>query len=276
MIVPALPEIQRTFGGDPADATWLLTAFLLTAARRDAAPRPPRRHVRQGALAADLARRVRRGLGRVRARRIARRDDRRARDPGRGRRDLPARDRDHPRRVPAREGRDRHRDDLGDVRHRRRRRPRHRRRARGRARRRVDLLAQRGRGRASPRGRRGGTSPSRPCACEARIDWVGAVLLSRRARHAAARRQRGQRVGLGLGRRARAVRRGRRLGRVWCRWERRVRRPARRPALMRRRAGVDDERRRVRDRLRDVRLVRADPAARADARRASATGSARR
>jgi EmrB/QacA subfamily drug resistance transporter len=32
MIVPALPEIQRKFGGDPADATWLLTAFLLTAA----------------------------------------------------------------------------------------------------------------------------------------------------------------------------------------------------------------------------------------------------
>jgi EmrB/QacA subfamily drug resistance transporter len=32
MIVPALPEIQRTLGGDPADATWLLTAFLLTAA----------------------------------------------------------------------------------------------------------------------------------------------------------------------------------------------------------------------------------------------------
>jgi EmrB/QacA subfamily drug resistance transporter len=32
MIVPALPEIQRTFGGDPADATWLLTSFLLTAA----------------------------------------------------------------------------------------------------------------------------------------------------------------------------------------------------------------------------------------------------
>ena len=52
MIVPALPEIQRTFGGDPADATWLLTAFLLTAARRDAAVRAPRRHVRQGALAA--------------------------------------------------------------------------------------------------------------------------------------------------------------------------------------------------------------------------------
>ena len=32
MIVPALPAIQRTLGGDPADATWLLTAFLLTAA----------------------------------------------------------------------------------------------------------------------------------------------------------------------------------------------------------------------------------------------------
>src|SRR5919198_3503400 len=32
MIAPALPEIQRAFGGDPADATWLLTSFLLTAA----------------------------------------------------------------------------------------------------------------------------------------------------------------------------------------------------------------------------------------------------
>jgi EmrB/QacA subfamily drug resistance transporter len=30
MIVPALPEIQRSLGADPADATWLLTAFLLT------------------------------------------------------------------------------------------------------------------------------------------------------------------------------------------------------------------------------------------------------
>jgi EmrB/QacA subfamily drug resistance transporter len=30
MIVPALPEIQREMGGDPADTTWLLTAFLLT------------------------------------------------------------------------------------------------------------------------------------------------------------------------------------------------------------------------------------------------------
>jgi EmrB/QacA subfamily drug resistance transporter len=30
MIVPALPAIQRDLGGDPADATWLLTAFLLT------------------------------------------------------------------------------------------------------------------------------------------------------------------------------------------------------------------------------------------------------
>ena len=31
MIVPALPEIQRALGASPADATWLLTAFLLTA-----------------------------------------------------------------------------------------------------------------------------------------------------------------------------------------------------------------------------------------------------
>jgi EmrB/QacA subfamily drug resistance transporter len=30
MIVPALPAIQRGFGADPADVTWLLTAFLLT------------------------------------------------------------------------------------------------------------------------------------------------------------------------------------------------------------------------------------------------------
>ncbi len=30
MIVPALPFIQRDTGADPADATWLLTAFLLT------------------------------------------------------------------------------------------------------------------------------------------------------------------------------------------------------------------------------------------------------
>jgi EmrB/QacA subfamily drug resistance transporter len=30
MIVPALPAIQRDFGADPADVTWLLTAFLLT------------------------------------------------------------------------------------------------------------------------------------------------------------------------------------------------------------------------------------------------------
>jgi EmrB/QacA subfamily drug resistance transporter len=31
MVVPALPEIQRQFGASPADATWVLTAFLLTA-----------------------------------------------------------------------------------------------------------------------------------------------------------------------------------------------------------------------------------------------------
>jgi EmrB/QacA subfamily drug resistance transporter len=31
MVVPALPEIQRKFGASPGDATWVLTAFLLTA-----------------------------------------------------------------------------------------------------------------------------------------------------------------------------------------------------------------------------------------------------
>jgi EmrB/QacA subfamily drug resistance transporter len=30
MVIPALPDLQREFGADPADATWLLTAFLLT------------------------------------------------------------------------------------------------------------------------------------------------------------------------------------------------------------------------------------------------------
>src|SRR3954454_10460200 len=32
MIVPALPELQRQLHASPADATWLLTGFLLTAA----------------------------------------------------------------------------------------------------------------------------------------------------------------------------------------------------------------------------------------------------
>ncbi len=30
MVIPALPELQHEFNADPADATWLLTAFLLT------------------------------------------------------------------------------------------------------------------------------------------------------------------------------------------------------------------------------------------------------
>ena len=30
MVIPALPELQREFHAGPADATWLLTAFLLT------------------------------------------------------------------------------------------------------------------------------------------------------------------------------------------------------------------------------------------------------
>ena len=30
MVIPALPELQRDLNADPADATWLLTAFLLT------------------------------------------------------------------------------------------------------------------------------------------------------------------------------------------------------------------------------------------------------
>ena len=30
MVIPALPELQAEFHANPADATWLLTAFLLT------------------------------------------------------------------------------------------------------------------------------------------------------------------------------------------------------------------------------------------------------
>ena len=55
-----------------------------------------------------------------RARDVDRRDDRRARDPGRGRRSVPARVRDHPRRVPDRARSARHRADLRDHGHRRR------------------------------------------------------------------------------------------------------------------------------------------------------------
>ena len=92
---------------------------------RDADHRPPRRHVRQGAALLVVARRalpsarclaaLATSIGVLIAGRV---------DPGRRRRHLPARLRDHPRRVPARAGRRRHRADLGDPRHRRR--PRHR------------------------------------------------------------------------------------------------------------------------------------------------------
>ena len=66
----------------------------------------------------------------------------RARHPGRRRRDLPARVRDHPRDVPARAGGDRDRRDQRDVRHRRRRRARDRGPDRRGARRVVAVLAR--------------------------------------------------------------------------------------------------------------------------------------
>ena len=265
MIVPALPEIQRTFGGDPADATWLLTAFLLTAAVAtplfgrlgDMYGKEHWLLISLGVFGA--------GLGRVGARRLARRDDRRARDPGRGRRDLPARDRDHPRRVPAREGRDRHRDDLGDVRHRRRRRARRRRRPRRRR------SASRGSSgsapprRRSPRGRRGSTSPSRPCA--SRRGSTGSAACCSRPRSATLLLGVSEGNAWGWGSAgvlglfaASAV-----LTVVWACVGVAGRRPARGPAAHAPASGVDDERHRLRDRLRDVRLLRAHPAARADA-----------
>ena len=104
--------------------------------------------------------------------------------------------------------------------------------------------------------------PESPVRVEAKIDWAGAALLSLTLGVAAARRLAGQRLGLGLARRARPVRR-RRGGR---RGLRQLRAPR---AGADGRHGADVAARRVvhephgvRDRLRDVRLLRADSPAR--------------
>ena len=90
----------------------------------DADRRPPRRHLRQEARARDRARGPRGRLAHGGPRQHARADDRRPRDPGPRRRDLPARLRDHPRRVPAPAHRRLDRPDVRPARHRRRARDR--------------------------------------------------------------------------------------------------------------------------------------------------------
>ena len=103
-VIPALPTIQHDLHASETGVTWLLTGYLLSASVGDGDPRPPRRHVRQGARPPLDAGRLRRGDAARGGVALARRPDRRPRDPGRRRRDLPALVRDHPRRVPARAG----------------------------------------------------------------------------------------------------------------------------------------------------------------------------
>ena len=86
----------------------------------DADPRPPRRPVRQGAAAADQPRALPRRLPRGGLRLEPLVADRLPDRLGCGRRALPAQLRDHPRRVPAREGQGRDRPALGGLGRRRR------------------------------------------------------------------------------------------------------------------------------------------------------------
>ncbi len=127
LVVPALPTLQLRLDTTPTGATWVFTAFLLSSAV--ATPLAGRlgdmfgrRRVLLWHARRTLARHPRRG-----AHRLARRDDRRARGAGPRRGDLPARLRDHPRRV--RRGRRGARDgvDVGRARRRRRARDRARR-----------------------------------------------------------------------------------------------------------------------------------------------------
>ena len=99
MVAPALPAIQNDLGTSTTTVTFVLTAYLLTASVAHPDHRPPRRHVRQGADAAGDADLLRRRLVGLRALALDRPPDRRPGDPGRRGGGLPARLRDHPRRV---------------------------------------------------------------------------------------------------------------------------------------------------------------------------------
>jgi hypothetical protein len=106
--------------------------------------------------------------------------------------------------------------------------------------------------------------PESPVRVRARIDWVGGGLMSLMLITLLLPISEGNSWGWTSGRvlglfAATAV-----LAVVWARWELRVDDPLVNLALMRRASGMDDERRRLRHRLRDVRVVRAHPAVRAD------------
>ncbi|CAA9516643.1 MAG: hypothetical protein AVDCRST_MAG45-2244, partial [uncultured Solirubrobacterales bacterium] len=173
-----------------------LPALLLGAHPGD---RQARRHLRQEATARDLARGLRgRGAGRSPGLepRVA---DRLSHPPGRRRRRLPALLWDHPRRVPAGEGRARHRHRLLGLRGRRRRRARDQ-RDHPRVPRLALALPHRGDSRAPGRG---GDRPPRAGVADADADEARlrrSVRALAGARDAAARDQPGQRLGLVLGR----------------------------------------------------------------------------
>ena len=207
MVVPALPDIQRTYGVGAADATWLLTIFLLTSSVTT--PLLGRLGDMYGkerlllvALGVFGARQPRRG-----ARRLARGPHRRSRDPGR----WAGRSSRWPSASSATS-------------------------SRARRSRRASAPSRPCSGSAAAPGlviagvlvdhaslawifwlslagsilAAWGTwryVPESPVRVRARIDWGGATLLGAVARRAAARRQPGQRLGLDLGRRARALRR---------------------------------------------------------------------
>ena len=103
-----------------------------------------------------------------------------------------------------------------------------------------------------------------------KIDWVGAALLSVGLGVAAARRQRGQRLGLGVAARSLGLfaRRGRSCSRPGCAFELRAPQPLVDMRMMRRRGVWTTNLTGAAGRLRDVRLVHPHPAARPAARRA--------
>ena len=171
------PTLQLRLDTTPTGATWVFTAFLLSSAV--ATPLAGRLGDMYGRRRILLwhARALCRRHPRRRADRLSGRDDRRAGGAGPRRGDLPARLRDHPRRVRRRRRGARDGVDVG--------RARGRRRARDRARRtdpRAPLLPLAVLGPARGRRRRAGSrpsawSPSRPAA-RRRRSWPAAPLLA--------------------------------------------------------------------------------------------------
>ncbi len=102
LVAPALPEIQHALHTSESGVSWVLTAYLLSASvATPVIGRLGDMYGKERLLVIVLAPPVGRHA-RVRALDDARRDARRPRHPGCRGRHLPARLRDHPRRVPAR------------------------------------------------------------------------------------------------------------------------------------------------------------------------------